>query len=101
MESGHRRQIRRQGFALARLKLMQQKVHGLLDELLCGVVFLAGALLVGRFAPVEERRIFVVRRGGGCCAAAVCVRHDVRSPVLPAWGEILKEGVCLKPNFFV
>jgi hypothetical protein len=45
------------------------------------------------------RRIFTVRRGGGGVVAGV--RHDVRSPVMPAWGEILKEGVCLKPNFFV
>jgi hypothetical protein len=69
----------------------------LLDELLRGVVALRGALLVRGFAA--ERRIVAVRRGGGGVAAGV--RHDLRSPVLPAWGEILKEGVCLKPNFFV
>ena len=52
MEPRHCSQIRGQGFAFSRLKLLEQKVHGLLDKLLCGVVFLTGALLVGRFAPV-------------------------------------------------
>ena len=46
MEPGHRGQIRGQGFALARFKLLNKVVYGLLDELLRGVVFLAGALLV-------------------------------------------------------
>jgi hypothetical protein len=98
METRHRRQIRGQGFAFSRFKLLEQKVYGLLDELLCGVVFLRGALLVRGLTA--ERRIFAVRRGGGGCVAAG-VRHGVCSPLVPAWGEILKEGVCLKPNFFV
>ena len=84
MEPGHRRQISGQCFALARFKLPDEKVHGLLDELLCGVVLLCGALLVGRFARVAERRIFPVRRG--VAAGAICVRHDVCSPLVPAWG---------------
>jgi hypothetical protein len=54
MEPGHCREIRGQGFALARFKLLEQVVHGLLDELLCGVVFLRGALLVGRFARLRS-----------------------------------------------
>jgi hypothetical protein len=68
MEPGHCGEIRGQGLALARFKLLEQKVYGLLDELLCGVVFLRGALLVRGFSC--ERRIFAVRRGGGgllCC----------------------------------
>jgi hypothetical protein len=97
MEPGHCGEIRGQCLALARFKLLEQKVYCLFDELLCGVVFLRGALLVRGLAA--ERRIFAVRRGGGGIAAGV--RHIVRSPVPPAWGEILKEGVCLKPNFFV
>jgi hypothetical protein len=80
MEPGHCSEIRGQGLAFSRFKLLEQKVYGLLDELLCGVVFLRGVLLVGRFAPVAERRIFAMRRGGGGCVAAG-VRHDVRSPV--------------------
>ena len=63
MEPRHRAKIRGQGFALARLKLLNEVVHGLLDELLCGVVFLAGALLVRRLAAVLPCRIFPVRRG--------------------------------------
>ena len=81
METGHCRKIGGQGFALARLKLLDQKVHGLLDELLRGVVALRGALLVGRFAA--ERRIVAVRRGGG--GVAVGVSHDVR---------LLRSGIC-------
>jgi len=50
MEPRHCREVGGQGFALARFKLLEQEVHGLLDELLSGVVFLGGALLVGRFA---------------------------------------------------
>ena len=69
METGHRREIRGQSFALARLKLLKQVIHGLLDELLRGVVALRGALLVRGFAA--ERRIFAVRRGGGGVAAGV------------------------------
>jgi hypothetical protein len=96
METGHSREIRGQSFALARFKLLEQVVHGLFDELLRGVIALRGALLVGGF--VRHRRIFTVRRGGGGIVAGVW--HGVRSPVLPAWGEILKEGICIKPNFF-
>jgi hypothetical protein len=96
METGHCREIRGQCFAFACFKLLKQVVHGLLDELLRWVVVLRGALLVGGFA--RHRRIFTVRRVGGGVAAGVW--HDVRSPVVPAWGEIPKEGVCLKPNFF-
>src|SRR5581483_558976 len=63
MEPSHRAKIRSQGFAFACLKLLDQIVHGLLDELLCGVVFLAGALLVRRFAAGPTCRIIPVRRG--------------------------------------
>jgi len=100
MEPSHCSKVGGQGFALARLKLQEEVVHGLLDELLCGVVFLGGALLVRRFAVTAERRIFPVRRGGGGCAAG-CVKHDVCSPVAAREGRSLKEGVCLNPNFFV
>ncbi len=60
METGHRREIRGQCFALARFKLLEQVIHGLLDELLRGVVALRGALLVGGFAAVAPHF---------CCAA--------------------------------
>jgi len=47
MKPRHRGEIRGQCLALARLKLLDKKIHGLLDKLLCGVVLLAGALLIG------------------------------------------------------
>jgi len=65
MEPGHGGKVGGEGFALACLKLLEQEVHGLPDELLCGVVFLGSALLIGRFAGTAEGRIFPVRRGGG------------------------------------
>jgi hypothetical protein len=40
-------EIRGQRLALARLKFLEQVIHGLFDELLCGVLPLCGALLVG------------------------------------------------------
>ena len=84
METGHCREIRGQSFALARFKLLEQVIHGLLDELLRGVVALRGALLVGGFAAV--RRIFAVRRGGGVVVGAgSCVGHDFR---------LLRSGIC-------
>ena len=52
MEPGHCGEIVGQCLALARFKLLKQKVHGLLDKLLRWVVFLAGALLVRRLALV-------------------------------------------------
>jgi len=61
METCHRAEIRGQGFALACLKLLDEVVNGLLDELLCWVVFLAGALLVRRLAAVLPCRILPVR----------------------------------------
>jgi len=73
METGHCRKVGGQRFTLACLKLLDEKVHGLLDELLRGVVAQRGALLVGGLA--RKRRIVAVRRGGG----AVGVRHGVRS----------------------
>ena len=77
METGHCCEIRGQSFALARFKLLEQVIHGLLDELLRGVVALRGALLVRGFAAV--RRIFAVRRGGGVVVGAgSCVGHDFR-----------------------
>jgi hypothetical protein len=39
-----------------------------------------------------------VRRGGGGCVAAG-VRHDLRSPVMPAEGRNLKEGVSTQTKF--
>jgi hypothetical protein len=78
VETGHRREIGGQGFALACFKLLEQVIHGLLDELLRRVVALRGALLVGRLA--RRRRIVTVRRGGcGVAAGGCCVSHDVRS----------------------
>jgi len=72
---------------VARLKLLDEVVHGLFDKELGGVVLLCGALLIGRVAAVGPlRRIFPVRRG--VAAFAGCVRHDVRSPVLPAEGRM-------------
>ncbi len=87
MEAGHCGKVGGQRFALACLKLLEQKIYGLLDELLRGVVFLRVALLIGRFARVAERRIFPVRRDGCGCVAGY-VRHDGCSPVLPARGGI-------------
>src|ERR1017187_2670077 len=52
METRHRAEIRGQSFALARLKLLDEVIHGLLDKLLGGVVLLAVALLVRRLAAV-------------------------------------------------
>jgi len=43
----HCAEVRGQGLALARFKLLDEEVHGLLDELLGGVLPLRGALLVG------------------------------------------------------
>ena len=54
VEAGHCAEIRGQGFALARLKLLDEKIHGLLDELLRGVVALRGALLVRGFCAVRS-----------------------------------------------
>ena len=65
METGHRREIRGQGFALARFKLLEQVIHGLLDELLRGVVALRGALLVRGFAAVSAAFLL--------CGAAVAL----------------------------
>ena len=62
MEPRHRAEIGGQGFALACLKLLEQIIHGLLDELLCGVVLLRGALLVRGIAAGAKRRILTVRR---------------------------------------
>ena len=47
VETGHCTEIRGQRLALARPKLLEQVIHGLFDELLCGVLPLHGALLVG------------------------------------------------------
>jgi len=62
VKTGHCAEIRGQGFALALLKLLEQEVNGLLDELLRGVFALGSALLIGGVAAV--RRILPVRRGG-------------------------------------
>ena len=72
MEAGHCSQIRGQGFALACLHLLHEKVHGLLDDELGGVVALCRASLIRRVAAVAPlRRIFTVRRGlaAGCAIA--------------------------------
>ncbi len=69
VKAGHCAEIRGQGFALAFLKLLEQEVNGLFDELLRGVLALGGALLIGGVAA--ERRILSVRRGGGV-VGAVC-----------------------------
>ena len=88
METRHRAEIRGKSFALARLKLLDEVVHGLFDELLCGVVFLAVALLVRRLAAVLPCRIFPVRRGAadnGCIAHGCC--HCSIPRLLPAEGR--------------
>ena len=87
MEPRHRAKIRGQGFALARLKLLDEVIHGLLNDYLRGVVFLARALLIRRVVAGPLRRIFPVRRcvagcaiagGGGCDAGSpVAEFHDV------------------------
>ena len=96
MKPRHRGEIRGQCLALARLKLLDKKIHGLLDKLLCGVVLLAGALLVRRLAAVLPCRIFPVRRGvadNGCAVAGGegCVAdsgwHDSVPHLLPAVGR--------------
>ena len=88
METRHRAEIRGQGFALACLKLLDEVIHGLLDELLGGVVFLAGPLLVRRLAPVLPCRIIPMRRGAadnGCTAHSGC--HCSIPRLLPAEGR--------------
>jgi hypothetical protein len=88
MKPRHRAEIRGQGFAFARLKLLDEIIHGLLDELLGGVVFLAVALLVRRLAAVLPCRIFPVRRGAadnGCPAHGGC--HCSVPHLLPAVGR--------------
>ena len=88
METRHRAEIRGQGFALACLKLLDEVIHGLLDELLCGVVFLAVALLVRGLAAVLPCRIFTVRRGAadnGCTGHGGC--HCSIPHLLPAEGR--------------
>jgi len=96
METRHRAEIRGQSFALARLKLLDEVIHGLLDELLCRVVFLAVALLVRRLAAVLPCRIFSVRRGvadygcaiaGGEGCVADCGWHNSSPRLLPAVGR--------------
>ena len=67
VKPGHRSEIRGQGFALAFLKLLDQIVNGLLDELLCGVVALAGALLIRRVVRVRCAAFFL------CGAALLAV----------------------------
>jgi hypothetical protein len=47
VETGHCAEMRGQRFALARLKLLEQVIHGLFDELLCGVLPRRAAQLVG------------------------------------------------------
>ena len=74
METRHCSEIRGQGFALARFKLLNKKIHGLLDDKLRRVVLLAGALLIRRRAALGPlRRIFPVRRG---VATVGCVVAD-------------------------
>ena len=96
MEPRHCAEVRGQRFALACLKLLNEIVHGLLDELLGGVVLLAAALLVRRLAAVLPCRIFPVRRGAadnGCAIAggegctAHCGWHDSVPHLLPTVGR--------------
>jgi hypothetical protein len=47
VETGHCAEICGQRLAFAHIKLLEQVIHGLFDELLCGVLPLLGALLVG------------------------------------------------------
>ena len=107
MEPGHRAKVGGQGFALARLKLLDEEIHGLLDELLCGVVFLGGALLVRRLAAVLPCRIFPVRRGlliSGCGVAAEWLLIAAAMVVLlccPRGADWRSEARAPKPNFFV
>ncbi len=39
-----------------------------------------------------ERMLCAAWPSAGGCVAMVAICHDVCSPVLPAWGEIVKEG---------
>ena len=97
METRHRAEVRGQSFALACLKLLNEVVHGLLDELLCGVVFLATALLIRRLAAVPPRRIFPVRRGVADMAVPLLAAKAVLLIVVgmtlfliccPLWGDL-------------
>lgn len=111
MEPRHRAQVRGQCFALARFKLPDEVVHGLLDKLLCGVVFPAGALPVRRLALVLPCRIFPVRRGAGNNGNAIaggegCGAHDGwhdSSPrLLPVVAQFARvREHCLKPRFLL
>ena len=92
MKAGHCPEILGQGFALAFLKLFEQEVNGLFNELLRGVLTFGGALLIGRVAA--ERRILPVRRGGGVGAGVRHVRL-LRSLDLPLFSPGgLKKDIC-------
>ncbi len=91
MKATHRVEIGCECIGVSGLKLRDEAQDVFSDELLRGLrlpFFTGGSRVAGVAAGVGV-------------VAAVCVRHDVRSPLVPAWGKILKEGVCLKPNFFV
>jgi len=95
VEPRHRSEVRGQGFALARLKLLDEVIHGLLDDYLSGVVFLARSVLIRRVAAGPLRRIFPVRCGaagyviagvGGCVADSGW--HNSVPHLLPAVGDL-------------
>ena len=95
VEARHRAEIGGKGLAVARLKLFHEVVHGLFDQDLGGIVFLRGALLIGRVAVGPLRRIFPVRRkvaagwaiAGGEGWAAGDWRCHVGAPQVPAQGR--------------
>ena len=70
VESRNRGQICGQCLALARFYLLDEEIHGLLDDELGWIVFLRCPPLIRRIAAVPQRRIFPVRRGVAGCAIA-------------------------------
>ena len=95
VEPRHRAQIGGEHVALPRVKLLDEVIDSLLDELLRRVFALRGALLVRRVAALGLRRIFAVRRevapgwaiaGGEGCGAGGWRCH-VGAPQVPAHGR--------------
>lgn len=58
VKTGHRAEIGGEHVAVPRIKLLDEVIDCLLDELLRGVFGLCGALLIRRGAAVGLRRIF-------------------------------------------
>jgi hypothetical protein len=69
----HRGQVRGQSLTLARLDLLDEKIHGLLDNELGLVVLLRRPSLIGRVAAVTLCRIFLCGAAGMLAASLLVV----------------------------